>query len=67
MPKKSKQKLVLIKVFLTLLMISSTYATLMPSANAEVTTQQKTLAITNDVVGVNLAKCVVASKEYPQE
>jgi hypothetical protein len=68
MIKISKQKHQLVTVSLTLLLISCVYASLMPSAHAtELTLQQKGLSIMNDVVGLDIAKYTVTTKEYPQD
>lgn len=64
MTKNSKRKLLLMTVFLSVLLSCSTYAPLIPNAHAlELTTQQKGLAILNDVVGLDVTKYSVTTKE----
>ena len=61
----SKRKLLLVTVFLTMLLISSAYTALIPNVNAaETTIQEKGLSILGDVVGLDLAKYTVTTKEY---
>jgi hypothetical protein len=68
MTKNSKQKLLFMTLFLTVLLVSSAYAALIPNVHAaDMTTQQKGLAILNDVVGLDLAKYDVTIKEYQQD
>lgn len=68
MAKQTKRKLLFITVFLLMLLISSSYATLVPSAKAaELTTQEKGLAISDNVVGLDLTKYAINTKEYPQD
>lgn len=65
MSNHSKRKLLLVTVFLTMLLISSAYAALIPNVNAaETTIQEKGLSILGDVVGLDLAKYTVTTKEY---
>jgi hypothetical protein len=53
-------------VFLSVLLSCSVYASLIPNAHAaELTTQQKGLAILRNVVGLNLTKYSVTTKEIP--
>ncbi len=57
-----------ITLFLTMLLVCSTYTALIPSARAsEVTLQQKGQAILNNVIGVDLTKYSVATSEVTQE
>jgi hypothetical protein len=64
MTKNSKQKLLFITLFLTLLLSSSAYATLIPNVQAaEAPTQDKGLLILNNVVGLDLTKYAVTTKE----
>jgi hypothetical protein len=69
MIKISKQKYQLLKVTLTLLLISCAYASLMQSAHAttELTLQQKGLSIMNDVVGLDMKKYTMTTKENQPE
>ena len=68
MSKKSKRKLLFMTLLLTLLLVYSAYAVLIPNVHAaEVTNQQKGLSVLNDAVGFDLAKYTTASREYPQE
>ena len=65
MTNDSRQKLLVITVFLTMLLVSSVSASLMPSVHAaEMTVQQKGLSILSNVVGLDLAKYDVPAKEY---
>jgi hypothetical protein len=64
MAKKNKRKLLFTTVILSLLFISSTYAVLIPNVHAaEMTPQQKGLSILSNVVGLDLAKYTVTTKE----
>jgi hypothetical protein len=66
MAKKTK-KLLFITVILSLLFISSTYAALIPNVHAaETTILQEGLAVTNNVIGIDLAKYATSS-EYKQD
>jgi hypothetical protein len=68
MTKNSKRKLLLTTLFLTLLMISSAYANLIPNVHAaETTIKQEGVAVTSNVIGVDLAKYVTVSKDYRQD
>src|SRR3989304_7154606 len=68
MAKNSKRKLLSITVFLSLLLISSAYATLVPNVHAaEITVQQKGLTILNDVIGLDVEKYDTGSKKGPQD
>ena len=67
MAKKSKQKLLLIMVLLILLS-SSAYAALAPKVHAaDMTLQQKGMAILSDAVGLDLTKYQIFPKEYPKD
>ncbi|MCJ7559706.1 hypothetical protein MUO79_03685, partial [Candidatus Bathyarchaeota archaeon] len=64
----SKRKLLFIMFLLMLLLVSSAYTTLIPNVHAaEMTIQQKGLSILSDVVGLDLARYDVTTKEYQQE
>jgi hypothetical protein len=64
MTKNSKRKLLFITLFLTVLLVSSAYAALIPNAQAaEITAQQKGLSILSNVVGLDLTKYAVTTKE----
>ena len=68
MTKTSKQKLLTTTVLLTVLLISTTYALLVPTAHAaEITTKQKGLAIMSNVINLNLEKYKTTSQELPQD
>jgi hypothetical protein len=61
---KETKKLLFIAVILSLLFISSTYAALIPNVHAaEMTNQKKGLSILSNVVGLDLAKYAVTTKE----
>ena len=65
MPNKTK-KLLTTTIFLTILLFSSFYAILTPTAHAaEMTTQQKGLTICGDVLGIDMTKVNVTTKEFP--
>ena len=67
MAKEKNRKLLLITVILSLLFISSTYAALIPNVHAaETTILQEGLAVTNNVIGIDLAKYATSS-EYKQD
>jgi len=67
MAKETKRKLLFITVILSMLFISSTYTALIPNVHAaEMTTQQKGLAVSSDVLGFDLGKYNVTTKEHPQ-
>ena len=67
MAKNSRRKLLFTILSLAMIVVSSTYAAVIPNAQAaEMTPQQKWLTILSDVVGVDLAKYVTTAKEYPQ-
>ena len=67
MAKESRRKLLFIMVFLSLLLSYSAYASPIQSARAaEIATQEKGLAILNDVVGLDLTKYATEPKECPQ-
>lgn len=62
----SKRKL-LITLFLMILLSSSAYAVLIPNVCAtEASAQENGLSILTNVVGLDLTRYVVTSKEYPQ-
>jgi hypothetical protein len=64
---KETKKLLFIAVILSLLFISSTYAALIPNVHAaEITAQQKGLAVLSNVVGVDLTKYDVTTEENSQ-
>ena len=64
MAKESKRKLLFITLVLSMFFISSMYAALIPNAHAaQITTQQKGLSILSNVVGLDLAKYTVTTKE----
>jgi hypothetical protein len=68
MTKNPKRKLLFITVLLMILLSSSAYTTLIPNVHAaEATIQQEGLAVTSNVIGVDLAKYATASKEYRQD
>jgi hypothetical protein len=67
MIKISKQKIMPITVLLTLVLILSTYISLMPTVHAQATTQQKGAFILNSVVGLDLAKYAITPKDCPQD
>jgi hypothetical protein len=68
MKRNSKRKLLLTTIVLVALLIFSAYAALIPNAQAaEVTIQEKGLLILNDVVGLDLSKYSIASREGPQK
>src|SRR3972149_11869984 len=63
----SKRKLLFTTSILTLLLISSTYATLIPNAQAaEITIQQKATAVMKDIVGLDLTQYNISAKENSQ-
>jgi hypothetical protein len=67
MTKNSKRNMLFLSSFLTILLIASAYAALMPNAHAaETTTSQKGLSTLTDVVGLDLAKYDVTTEEYSQ-
>lgn len=67
MTSNSKRKLLFTTVVLTLLLISSAYATLIPDGEAaEIPTRQKGLSVLNDAVGINLKKYNVTTEENSQ-
>lgn len=67
MTKNSERRLLFVTLFLTILLVSSAYAALIPKAQAaETTIQQKGLAVLDNVIGVDLAKYNVTTKQYPQ-
>jgi hypothetical protein len=66
MPNKTK-KLLTTTIFLTILLFSSFYAILTPTAHAaEMTNQQKGLTIINNVFDVDLSKYTITTQEYLQ-
>ncbi len=66
MNKISQQKMMLSAFLLTLLFLSI-YACPLPSAQAtELTTQQKGLALSSNVLGFDTTKCNITTKEYPR-
>jgi hypothetical protein len=68
MAKNSKHKLLFITLFLTMLLASSAYATLISSTHAaDVAVQQKGLTILNNVVGLDLANYSTVVNECPQD
>jgi len=67
MAKKTK-KLLFITVILSLLLIFSTYKALVPNVHAtETILEEKGLSILRNVVGLDLTKYTVVTKEYPQD
>jgi hypothetical protein len=67
MAKNSKRELLCITVFLMVLLSSSAYAYLIPSAHAaEPTTPEKGLSILSNAVELDLSKYAVTTKVYPQ-
>ncbi|MBE0511415.1 hypothetical protein IBX38_00010 [Candidatus Bathyarchaeota archaeon] len=68
MANQFRRKLLFITVFLVILLSYSAYAFLIPSVHAaEISTQEKGLAILNDVVGLDLTEYAAETKEYPQD
>jgi hypothetical protein len=68
MIKISKQKTLSITILLTLLLVSTASAALIPKAQAaEPTIQQKGLTVLNNVVGIDLTKYNVTTREYPED
>ena len=68
MTKNSKHKLLFTTLLLTVLLVTSAYSTMVPNASAaEVTSQEKGLAVLNDAVGFDLEKYATTSREYPPE
>jgi hypothetical protein len=68
MKTNSKRKLLFTMLFLTILVVSSTYAVRIPEAQAaEKTIREKGLEVLNNVVGIDLARFNVTSKEYSQD
>jgi len=64
MTKNSKRKLLFMTLLLTVLLISSAYATLLPTVNAaEITVQEEGLAILNEVVGLDMKNYDTSLKE----
>ena len=64
MAKENKRKLLFITVFLLIVLSFSAYASLVPNVHAaEITTQEKGLSILSNVVGLDLAKYTVTTKE----
>ena len=67
MAKKLRRKLLFIMVFLSILLSYSAYVSPIPSVRAtKMATQEKGLAILNDVVGLDLTKYATEPKECPQ-
>lgn len=67
MKTNSKHKLLITTTMLAALLVCSAYAALMPNVHAaEMTVQQKGLAVSSDVLGFDLGKYNVTTKEYPQ-
>jgi len=67
MAKNSKRELLCITLFLMVLLSSSAYAYLVPSAQAaEPTTPEKGLSILSNTVELDLSKYAVTTKVYPQ-
>jgi hypothetical protein len=70
MAKKTKRKLLIPTVLILVMLTLSTYATRAPTVHAEETSariQEKGLSILNKVVGLDMAKYVIDSKEWPQD
>jgi hypothetical protein len=68
MAKASKRKLLFSTVMLMVLLFSSVYAALMPKAQAaEASVQQESMAVTDNVIGVNSAKYESVSQDYRQD
>ncbi|MBN1244164.1 hypothetical protein JXA31_01060 [Candidatus Bathyarchaeota archaeon] len=68
MAKNSKNKLLFMALLLTVLLVSSAYATLASTVNAaEITAQEKGFAILNEVVGLDMENYDTASKEGAQD
>ena len=67
MAKKLQMKL-LTTIILLALLSTSIYAVLIPNANAaEITLQQKGLAVLNDVMNIDLTEYATSPQEYPQD
>jgi hypothetical protein len=67
MKTNSKYKLLFTTIMLAALLVCSAYAALMPNVHAaEISVQQKGLAVSSDVLGFDLGKYNVTTKEYPQ-
>ena len=65
MAKQLRRKRLVITVFLLMLLSYSAYASPMPTAQAaEATVQEKGIEILNKVVGLNLTKYAINTKEY---
>ena len=61
---KDKRKMLFIALFLSLVLISSTQVVLLPTVGAaEVTLPKKGLAILNDVIGLDLTKYTITTRE----
>jgi hypothetical protein len=68
MSKFSKRKLLFITFMLTLTLISSAYAILVPNARASLlTSSQKVEVISKDVVGLDLTECTKTVQESPPD
>src|SRR3989304_4124551 len=68
MTKNSEKRFLFATIFLTILLVSSAYATLIPKAQAaEPTIQQKGLTVLNNVVGIDVTKYNVTTQEYPED
>ena len=70
MSENSRRKLLFTMLFLTILVVSSTYAAITPNVQAaEMTPQQKGLTALNNLVNLDLAKYAVTTEEnseYPR-
>jgi hypothetical protein len=68
MAKAYKNKLLFSTIILTVLLFSSVYATLVPNVHAaEASIQQESMAVADNVIGVDLAKYPAASEDYRQD
>ncbi len=68
MTNDSKKKLLVIAILFTILLSSGIYAALLPNVHAaEASVQEKALSILSNVIGLDLAKYTISTKEYPQD
>ncbi|MBN1358677.1 hypothetical protein JW988_07905 [Candidatus Bathyarchaeota archaeon] len=68
MAKKSKRKILFITLVLTILLISSVFVAFVPNVHAaETTIKQEGVAVTSNVIGVDVAKYTTVSKDYQQD
>jgi hypothetical protein len=68
MAKAYKNILLFSTIILTVLLFSSVYATLVPNVHAaEASIQQESMAVADNVIGVDLAKYPAASEDYRQD